>query len=223
MTLTHRLAIALTAIVVSTLSAAPAIAGEAYGNIGVPGVMLGYAHSVDRDWGVRADVSTLGSMSRDYTESGITYKGTIKAQRVGLFADYFPMQGGFRLTGGLTFNDMKVRLKSKFDGTTAVTVGNQTITPTANDYFNAEVKFPRTTPYLGIGWGHQMSDPGLGFVADLGVMIGKAKVTTSQNVVANHPGVVTQADVDVETQKLRDGAGHITVIPQLSVGLSYRY
>jgi hypothetical protein len=220
MTQNHRLA--LTALLAG-LSTAPALAGESYANVGIPGLMLGYAHSVDPQWGLRGDVSTLGSVSRDFTESGITYKGTIKAQRLGLFADYFPMQGGFRLTGGLTFNDMKVRLKSQFDGTTSVTLGSQTLTPTASDYFNAELKFPRVMPYLGLGWGHQAREQGLGFVADLGVMIGKAKVTTTQNVVANHPGVVSQADVDAETQKLRDGAGDVRFVPQLSVGVSYRY
>ncbi|RZL02822.1 MAG: hypothetical protein EOP36_07505 [Rubrivivax sp.] len=222
MTVNHRFALALTALLAG-LSASAAQAGEVYGNLGLPGAMLGYGHSVNSSWGLRADVSTLGSIGRDFTESGITYKGTIKANRLGLFADYFPMQGGFRLTGGLTFGDMKARLKSRFDGATSVTVGNQTITPSANDYFNAEVKFPRAMPYLGIGWGHQAREQGFGFVADLGVMIGKAKVTTSQNVVANHPGVVSQADVDAETQKLRDGVGDLQVLPQVSVGLSYRY
>ncbi|MDO9005440.1 MAG: hypothetical protein Q7V20_18500 [Aquabacterium sp.] len=220
MTLNQRLA--LTALLAG-LSTTTAQAGESYANVGIPGVMLGYAHSVNSQWGLRGDVATLGSVKRHFTESGITYQGTIKAQRLGLFADYFPMQGGFRLTGGLTLNHMRVRLKSQFDGTTSVTLGSQTLTPTAGDYFNAELKFPRVMPYLGVGWGHQARDQGLGFVADLGVMIGKAKVTTTQNVVANYPGLVTQADVDAETQKLRDGVGDIRFVPQVSVGVSYRY
>lgn len=218
----RRAALALTALLAG-LATVPAHAGEAYGNIGLPGLMLGYAHSVNSTWGLRADVSTLGSLRRDFTESGITYQGTVKANRLGLFADYFPLQGGFRLTGGVGFGDTRVRLKSKFDGATPVTLGNQTLTPSANDYFNAEVKFPRVMPYLGIGWGHQAREQGFGFVADLGLMIGKAKVTTSQNVVANHPGVISQADVDTETQKVRDGVGDLNVVPQVSVGLSYRY
>jgi hypothetical protein len=220
MTLHCRIALRLSAIAAS-LIAPLAHAGESYGAVGIPGLMLGYAHTVNSDWGLRADVATLGSMSRDFTESGITYKGTVKAQRLGLFADYFPTSGSFRLTGGLTFNQMNVKLKSQFDGATTVTVGSQTVTPTASDYFNAEVRFPRVTPYLGIGWGHQARDKGLGFVADVGVMIGKAKVTTQTNVVGQFG--ITQADVDTETQKVRDGVGNVTVIPQLSVGLSYHY
>jgi hypothetical protein len=222
MTSNRRFASTLTALVAG-LTAGAAQAGEAYGNLGVPGAMLGYAHSVNSSVGLRADVATLGSISRDFTEEGITYQGKIKSNRLGLYADYFPLQGGFRLTGGLSFGNTRVHLKSKFDGTTPVTLGNTTVVPSANDYFNAEVKFPSTMPYLGIGWGHQAREQGFGFVADLGVLIGKAKLTTSQNVVANHPGVISQADVDAETQKLRDGVGDVKVIPQVSVGLSYRY
>lgn len=183
--------------------------------------MLGYAHTVNNDWGLRADIATLGQVSRDFTESGITYQGKVKANRLGLFADYFPTTGGFRLTGGLTFNQITAKLRSQFNGTTMVTVGSQTVIPTANDYFNADIKFPRVTPYLGLGWGHQARDRGFGFVADVGVMIGKAKVTTSTNVVGRFG--ITQADVDTETQKLRDGVGDVKAIPQLSLGLSYRY
>lgn len=220
MTLTRHTAWALSALAASSIITG-AHAGESYGAIGIPGLMLGYAHSVNSDWGVRADLATLGQVSRDFTESGITYQGKVKANRLGLFADYFPTSGGFRLTGGLTLNQIKAKLRSRFDGTTVVTVGSQTVIPTANDYFNADIKFPRVTPYLGLGWGHQARDKGLGFVADVGVMIGKAKVTTDTNVVGRFG--ITQADVDTETQKLRDGVGDVRFIPQLSLGLSYRY
>jgi len=220
MTLTRRAAWALSALAASSITTG-ACAGESYGGLGIPGLMLGYAHTVNSDWGLRADVATLGQVSRDFTESGITYQGKIKANRLGLFADYFPTSGGFRLTGGLTLNQINVKLRSQFNGTTTVTVGSQTVTPTANDYFNADIKFPRVTPYLGIGWGHQARDKGVGFVADVGVMIGKAKVTTSTNVVGRFG--ITQADVDTETQKLRDGVGDVKAIPQLSLGVSYRY
>jgi hypothetical protein len=220
MTLNRSIALGLTAIAAGL--ATPIVhAGESYVGIGIPGLMVGYAHTINTAWGLRADYAGLGSINKTRTESGITYQGTLKAQRLGLFADYFPMAGSFRLTGGLTFNDMGIKLKSQFDGATPVTVGNQTFTPSANDYFNADVKFPRTTPYLGIGWGHQDSTRGLGFVADVGVMIGKAKVTSNTNVVGRYG--ITQADVDTETDKLRDGVGKVSFIPQLSVGLSYHY
>jgi len=83
-------------------------AGEIYGGAGLPGVMLGYAHTASERLVLRADLSTIGSVSRDRSESGIDYTGTAKLNRAGLFADWFPGSGGFRLTGGVTFNDMKI-------------------------------------------------------------------------------------------------------------------
>lgn len=203
----------------------PAHAGEFYGALGLPGATLGYAHTVNASLGLRVDASTTGSHNKNGKESGIDYQGKAKYNRVGLFADYFPFTGRFRFTGGLTLNDAKLDLKSHFDGVTPVTVNGLTITPTSADYFNAQVSFPKVTPYLGIGWGHQSSEPGLGFVGDVGVSIGRAKLKTENNLVGRQFGsvTITQADVDAQTQDLRDGVGKVRFLPQLNLGLSYRY
>lgn len=207
------------------LLASGAHAGESYVSVGLPGLQLGYAHSVNAQLGLRADVGSTGSIKHNGKESGIDYKGTIKYGRAGLFADYFPFSGGFRLTGGVTLNDANLRLKSQFDGNTSVTLNGQTVTPDAGDYFNAKVEFPKVTPYLGLGWGHQARDGGLGLVADVGVSIGRAKLTTDTNIVGKtyNSYTVTQADVDSKTQELRDGVGKVKLLPHLSLGLSYRY
>lgn len=202
-------------------AALPAAAGESYVGLGLPGLQIGYAHALNESFGLRADFGTTGSYKRDGAESGIDYKGKITYGRVGLFGDWFPFAGTFRLTGGLTFNDTKLDLRSNFDGVTPVTVNNVTVTPAATDYFNAKVKFPGTTPYLGLGWGHQQRASGLGFFGDLGVSIGRAKLETDTNLVGRYG--ITQADVDAETQELKDNVGKVRVMPQLSFGVSYRY
>lgn len=219
-----RLALALLPLL-GGLACLPAHAGESYGAAGFPGLQLGYAHTVNASLGLRADVSSTGTFNKNGKESGIDYQGKVKYNRVGLFADYFPFGGGFRLSGGLTLNDAKIDLKSQFDGTTSVTVNGQTFTPSSGDYLNAKVTFPKTTPYLGIGWGHQAREAGVGFVADLGASVGRAKLTTDTNLVGKTYGPVTltQADIDAQTQDLRDGVGKVRFLPQLSLGLSYRY
>ena len=209
-----RPATALLALSGLWLAALPAAhAGEAYVNVGFPGVMAGYAQAVTDLVTLRGDFATMGSRGQDGVEEGIEYKGTFKANRVGLFADYFPLGNSFRLTGGVTFNNVKIDLKSNFQGGT-VDIGGTPVTVSNTDYFNVEVKFPKTTPYLGIGWGH------LDQVADLGVSIGKAKVSIDTNLKDKG---VTQADIDRETQELRDGVGKLRVLPQASLGVSYRY
>ncbi|MDO9234751.1 MAG: hypothetical protein Q7U28_01800 [Aquabacterium sp.] len=206
---------------VAGLSCTSAYAGESYVSVGVPGVLVGYAYSVNEQLGLRADAGTTGSIKKTDTASGLSFDATAKYNRVGIFGDYYPFSGGFRLTGGLTVNDASLKLKSRFDGVAAVTVNGKTVTPASSDYFNASLKFPSVLPYIGVGWGHQTRPAGLGLVADMGVSIGKAKLRTDTNLVGQY-GVV-QADVDAKTTELDNAIGKITLLPQASVGLSYRY
>lgn len=211
------------AILVLCAMPSGALAGESYVKVGLPGVVVGYAHSVNDQLGLRIDAGTTGSISRERTESDVPYRARMKYNRVGLFGDYRPFGGRFRLTAGLTVNDASMKLDSRFDGATEVTINETTITPSAADYFRAHVKIPRLTPYFGIGWGHQPRETGFGFVADLGVSIGKPKVTVEQNLTDNHPSLISQEDVDIETRQLKDKVGKLRVLPHVAVGMSYRY
>jgi hypothetical protein len=201
----------------ATFVMASAQAGEIYGNIGLPGVMIGYAQPLNSYFGVRADVATLGSRSASGTEEGIDYEGKARAHRAGVFGDWFVFGVGFRLTGGITYNDMRVDLEGRGNGGT-IEIGDNTYVTQPGDSFDVRIEFPRVTPYLGIGYGHQPSGPGWGFVFDLGASIGKAKVRASTNIAG-----VTQEDIDRETEELRDGVGKVRAIPQLSIGVNYRF
>jgi hypothetical protein len=210
-----RLAMALLAC-----AASGAQAGEIYTGIGVPGVMIGYAHSLSPSATVRADYVTLGTREENRNEDGIDYRASLKANRVGLFGDWFVTQSNFRLTAGITSNNYKIDLNGGGTGST-INIGNTTYPLLAGDRFDVRIKFPRTTPYLGLGWGHQAAEKGWGFNADLGASIGKAKVTTS--VSGSLAARVSQADIDAETAQLREDAGKVRAIPQLTVGVSYRF
>ncbi|MBQ0934068.1 hypothetical protein [Ideonella paludis] len=207
-------ALALTALSVGTTQAA-----EPYAAIGAPGVMLGIAQPVSDTVTVRLDLATIGTRDKSGVEQGINYKGQYKSNRTGLFADWF-VAGGFRLTGGVTVNDTKFDLTAFGDGT-PIKIGNTSYATTTADRFVANIKFPSTTPYIGIGWGHKMGNSGWGFVADLGASIGKATVAT--RVEGPLLSQVSQADLDRETQELRDGVGKVRALPQLSVGVSYQF
>jgi hypothetical protein len=211
--------LAALAMVVSMGVAQHSVAGEAYAGIGLPGIFAGYAEPLNEQWTVRADYATLGSRSQDGSEDGINYKGSVKVGRLGVFADYFPGLGGFRVTGGLTFNQVKISLNSNFTGT-QVDVGGKSFTAQGGDYFNAQIKLPSVTPFLGIGYGHHASK-GWGFHADLGASLGRAKLSIDTNLVGRYG--VEQADVDRETQELRDGVGKVRFLPQVSIGVNYAF
>lgn len=208
----------------STLSAlmlqTTAHAGEAYGALGIPGVMGGYAHTLNDRVTLRADYASLGSHKKDGEREGINYKGKLKLARVGVFADYFPASSGFRLTGGLTLNDMSLKLRSNMPAGSIVNIGGTNYVANGNEYLNADAKIPRVTPYVGIGWGHHRREAGWGFIADVGVSIGKAKLDVDTNLASYG---VSQADIDREVDDLHDDVAKVRVIPQLSVGMSYRF
>lgn len=201
------------------LTAGPAQAGELYTKIGLPGAMLGYSQPLGPLFGLRADYATVGNRSDRRTEDGISYDSKLKLNRAALLADWFPFAGSFRFTGGITSNQYKLDLLATGAGG-SLTIGNTTYTTTANDQFRVQVKFPSSTPYFGVGWGHGMGS-GLRFSFDVGAKFGKATVSYAlSGPVAQQ---VSQADIDAELTELRDGVGKIKAVPQVTFGLGYSF
>lgn len=209
------------------LAATVAHAGEVYTGIGTHGLMLGYAQPVAPSVTLRGDVASLGKHSTTKTEDGIPYDAELKMSRGGLFADWF-VTGGWRLTGGVTFNSVKLDLAGR-PTNNQMTIGDTTYATQEGDRFDAHVKFPKTTPFLGFGYGHQGGTEGRwGFHFDLGASIGRATVSAAASGptfdgLSATDRATLNANVDKETQELRDGVGKIRAIPQLSLGANYRF
>lgn len=205
----------------ASLSAAGAVqAAEVYTAVGAPGLMLGVAQPINNQITLRADLASAGNRSRNSTQEGIAYQGKLKSGRFAVFGDWFPMDSGFRITAGLTSNDYKLDLDASGAGRT-VQVGDGTYTLTAADGLAVAMRFPSTTPYLGIGWGHRMGETGWRFNADLGAMLGTASVTVTPRGALALPQA--QADVAKETAQLRDQVNNVKAIPQISIGVSYAF
>jgi hypothetical protein len=196
----------------------PAQAGQVYGGLGLPGAMIGYAHPLGHGVTLRGDFATVGLPDKTVNEEGIDYQAEAQLNRLGFFADWF-MLGGLRLTGGITFNGMGLDLRAQGNGGT-INIGGTDYTTSADDRLDVQVKFPRTTPYVGIGYGHHPGS-GLGFVFDLGASIGKPKLTATPS--GPNLSQVDPADLDRELQELRDGVGKIKFMPQISLGLAYKF
>ena len=199
---------------------ASAHAQDSYIGLGLPGLYsLGYAYPLNTSVGLRGELSGGLSVSKDGNQDGVNVTGNFKASRIGLFADWFPLGGAFRLVGGLTANDIRADLNGVGSGTATI---NGKPVSMAGETFNVRVKYPDTTAYLGLGYGHQKSDvKGFGFYADLGVTLGSFSVDTSTSLVGK--GGITQADVDAQSNKIRDSLSGLSVLPSASLGLLYRY
>lgn len=198
-----------------------AMAAEVYGGIGLPGAFAGFAKPIGSRFAFRGDIAALPGMNGTRTEDGIRYDAQSEIRRLGLFGDWFAFGGGFRLTGGLTFNQFTIDLQARPEGST-IKIGDRQFPVSDGDRFDAQIKFPSVTPYLGIGYGHHAAERGWGFHADLGVSIGRASVSAqASGALAQQPGIAEE--VAREQAQLEEGVGKIRAIPQLSIGISYRF
>ena len=194
--------------------------GEFYALAGVPGFGLGYARPLDSRFTVRADLLTLGQRDRTTIRNGIHYQASTRLQRMALFGDWFPFEGNFRLTGGLSSNSISMTLDATGAGG-SLTIGERSYTTTAADGLEVRVRFPSVTPYLGIGWGHQLNT-GWRLSADLGALIGRAKITvTPRGPLAGEADL--QVNLDKELSELRNDVGRIRAIPQVTLSLGYSF
>lgn len=199
---------------------------NAYVGIGATSVVsLGYAKPVNEQWGVRAEYAFGPKWTYSDKISSGSADVSLTSNRLGLFADWFPFNNAFRLVGGLTLNDLNLDVNATSSASNTVKINNKSVS-LANETFNAKLTFPSATPYIGVGLGHSpKKEAGLGFHADLGLMVGSFSSTINTSVLNKNIGgvTVTQADIDKETQSVKDAISSIGVFPSLSVGLSYRF
>ena len=196
------------------------VAQDVYLGTGLPGLAsLGYAQALNDNWGLRGELSGGLSVSKDGTTEGVSGTGKLRASRAGFFADWHPFSGNFRLVGGLTVNDIRADFNAVGTGTATI---NGISVNMVGQSFNVSLKYPSTTPYLGVGWGHRNSaERGLGFYSDVGVTFGTFQIDVNTSLVGQQG--VTQSDVDAQTQKMRDSLSQLNILPSLSVGMSYRF
>lgn len=184
--------------------------GTAYLQFGSNGIGLGYAASVAKDWAVRGQYNTFKqSFSGDVGDfgAGSTLTVDLKLDSLQLLGDWYPSDGGFRVTGGVVINNNKI---------TVAGTGNVNGTPGT---VNAEIKMSDgLSPYLGIGYSTRPKDAkGFGFIADLGIMFQNPTSTLTAT------GGPTAADVAAQNAKVQDAINNLKNMPVLAVGVSYSF
>jgi hypothetical protein len=196
--------------------AASAQANEIYSHIGTEGIGIGYGQEVGRA-GVRAEVN-LGSYSKTVSHDDIDYDAKLKLSGAGVYGDWFVFDDGFRLTGGLTYNDKGLSGTGRSSSSTVNL--NGTDYSIVGEELHARVRYPKFMPYVGIGWGHHASRKGWGMSADLGIMYGKPDATLSAT-----PGLANAAasDIEAERQSLQRDVDSAKFFPVVKVGLTYRF
>ncbi len=214
----------------STETFSPTINQAIYAKAGFPGIGLGYAYGFNKHFGLRGDITTVGSYSINETSGKLSYDGDLKYNQAGIYGDWFPQSGNFRVTAGLQFRDAKVRGNGKANSAGLIGIGDVEVMADAGDRVNAQIKFPTIAPYIGIGWGLNtaVNSPGWSFFADLGVTIGKPKVSMTVNdSLAGKLDAATggngQQEINKQIAELRKDANDIKIVPQLFVGVAYKF
>jgi len=211
------------------LAANVASAQEVYGKVGILGIGAGYSHSINERFGVRADFSTVGTYETDGTADNLKYDAEFKANQLGLYGDYFPFGGSFRLTAGLHSRKLESSVVGRHDGS-SIDIGGLKFTGLLddNDTVTGKVKWDSIAPYLGIGWGHHAKQgKGFGFIADIGVSFGSP--STSLGVSSQLRGKLdtlgqdTDAEIEKQRREIDDEVAGISIFPHAFIGLSYRF
>ncbi len=211
----------LPAIATALLIVPAAQAADLYAGVGTTGFLVGVEHHYSDAVGVRADLNG-GSLSRDASTSDATYHGTLHLAALGLFADYHPWGGAFRLSGGVLLGttDLQGNAVATANGTFTIN-GVQVSAP--GESLSAKVKLPSLRPFIGLGWGHAAKDSGVFGQFDLGLAYGRPEVTLT--ATPNLAAAAASAGTSVESERvlLQNKANDFRLYPvaRVAVGIGW--
>lgn len=227
-TMLHSRLSPLTALALAPLAAtAAATAAEpVHGDLGLMVYAVGGTGGLGGGLGYHInDVVTLRAELAGFnygdtaSQDGISYRGDLKISTKAVYLDVHPFSGSFRLTVGLDSG------RTKFGGTAVGNGGTVDVNGTAytygpSDWITAEVRYPSTLPYAGIGWGLNRSGFNLGF--DLGVNVGHPDLSLARSPSL---GLIPGFDEDFAAQRDKYAADvnglRVYPIVKLSVGYSF--
>lgn len=209
-----RVALAL----VAASCTAVAMAVEPHVTAGPLGAMGGWASPLSPRLTLHPDLTAFSGIGRDSIEEGVSYSSTLRSDRAAFTMDWFVMRG-MRLTGGLTFNRLRVDLRGH-GGAGTIMLGEAPIAASAAERFDVAMRLPATTTYLGVGYDHPLGS-GSTFLFDFGGSIGKASLSEAHRGPPLGSG--TLAELDRELAQLRDGVGRYRLVPQVSFGVNWRF
>ena len=165
----------------------------------------------------------------DYSYSGSTskvdYDFKMKLNTFDALLDWHPMANGFRVSGGLVYNNNKINAIAKPNAIGSYEIQGNTYSAANAGQINGNIDFRKVAPYVGIGWGNAISDDkGWGFSADLGALIQGSPRTSLTNTGCTGPNCEQLAtDVAAENKKLDDEVNKFKAYPVVRVGLSYKF
>lgn len=196
--------------------AAPASAQPAvYGSVGTTGLGLGLGIANPKpSVGLRVETN-IWRASADVDETDVDYSGRVRFRNVGVYGDWFPFEGNFRISAGVAYN--RSRLDASATGSTVRLGGTRFALD--GEQLTLTGRMPPVTPYVGIGFGIRPAR-GWGFFGELGAYFGKPTVSLTAS-----PGLAAAAGPELEAERIRlqDEADRFSIYPVLRTGVVYRF
>ncbi len=195
-------------------------------DLGTTGIGLHMSLPLQKNLNARLGFNTL-NYSYSGNTSNVDYDFKLKLNTIDALVDYFPSEGSFRLTGGLTYNSSKINAVGKSNASGTFILNGNAYTSADAGQLNGKIDFRKIAPYLGIGWGNALQkETGWGFSADAGVLfLGSPNTSLTSSGCTAPSSLCSQlnSDLDAENSRLRDKANDLKLYPVLRVGASYRF
>ena len=218
----HR-ALATAALACAVFAPAAARAGALSDSVaGIQLSTLGYGVSIGHTIAPHVDLRLASgalSFGRNVSSGGVNYNGTMQLHNISALVDVHPLNGPFRITGGLVFGNDHIDVVSNAQNT--YTINGTTYTAAQAGTIYGTAKLSSGAPYIGIGLGppHRL---GIYFTGDVGVVF--RSVNTS--LYATGPAASTpqlQADLAAARNTFANDVGWLKTYPVVSVGVATRF
>ncbi len=198
--------------------------------VGTLGLGASVTKSLTPNLNARVGVNGLSAGVDGVEVEDVKIKADLNLFNVSTLVDYHPFKNsGFRLTGGVVFNNNKIEGKVEPNSTSTFDFNGTSYSTSDIGSAKAKISLPNSVaPYLGIGWGNAVK-PGRhwSFGINWGVMFsGSPQVSLNADINSSLPEAERQqilTDIKAEEKKLQDSLNAIGIYPVLSVGVSYQF
>lgn len=210
-------------------------------NVGTQGIGMDLGYEFNKYLKLRVRGAYLGYSYED-TWSDVDVELELNGSNFGVILDTHPFGNGFRISTGLNFSGLSIEANGSmaldnYDlaGKTYNLGGTEYRVVGSDGYVNAEYKWNRVQPYIGIGWSSDgEGDREVFFSFDLGINFigtGNLSIGVSDNVEMQNPdGSWSKADTSTAERSLREEgkdffkiADDLCVYPVLQLGMGFRF
>jgi len=207
-------------------SAIPAAAGDF--SLGAGASTLGAGAEAGYAFNDRLGVRLAGyaaSISQNGEESGIEYDGDLDLANVGVYLDWQPFAGAFRVSAGWFATDNTIDALGDPGAGGTYEIGGFTFTEEQVGTLRASADLSGSSaPYLGAGWVWGRDNGGLQWSLDLGVLFQGSptvELTSTGGTLSDEPELLDA--LAEEEADLEDDIDKYDLYPVVSFGIGWRF